>query len=384
MRGMDMLFLIALVAVFTNGIVLGSRSMDDREIKRQLKLLNKPAVKTIKSEDGDIVDCVDIYKQPSLDHPLLKNHTIQMRPSIIPKGIASKSTSKLAQQGWLKSGNCPEGTIPIRRTLKSDLVRAMSVSTMAPLTSDGASSVQQAVWAELTQPNKTTYFAGVKAHINLWNVHVDPEDQYTSSSIYVANKDHDNFINAGWHVFPKFNGDNKTRFFIYWTADGNRNTVCYNHVCKGFVQVDNTIMLGAELYPVSKYNGDQYEVRLTLNLDHEIQSWWLQYGEKLVGYWPLSLFPNFRASLVQWSGQVFKSSAGHPTITQMGSGHFPNEGLYKAAYFANAKVRVREEDYYEIGDAKTHAPKPWCYDIGRIEDGNRFLYGGPGVGPNCA
>lgn len=196
-------------------------------------------------------------------------------------------------------------------------------------------------------------------------------------------------------------------------ADGNRNTVCYNHVCKGFVQVDNTIMLGAELYPVSKYNGDQYEVRLTLNLvrkmwkknikistyyldimfpyslfihfqDHEIQSWWLQYGEKLVGYWPLSLFPNFRASLVQWSGQVFKSSAGHPTITQMGSGHFPNEGLYKAAYFANAKVRVREEDYYEIGDAKTHAPKPWCYDIGRIEDGNRFLYGGPGVGPNCA
>lgn len=48
MRGMDMLFLIALVAVFTNGIVLGSRSMDDREIKRQLKLLNKPAVKTIK------------------------------------------------------------------------------------------------------------------------------------------------------------------------------------------------------------------------------------------------------------------------------------------------------------------------------------------------
>lgn len=48
MRGMEMLFLIALVAVFTNGIVLGSRSMDDREIKRQLKLLNKPAVKTIK------------------------------------------------------------------------------------------------------------------------------------------------------------------------------------------------------------------------------------------------------------------------------------------------------------------------------------------------
>ena len=29
-------------------------------------------------EDGDIIDCVDIYMQPALDHPLLKNHTIQV------------------------------------------------------------------------------------------------------------------------------------------------------------------------------------------------------------------------------------------------------------------------------------------------------------------
>ncbi|KAG5554163.1 hypothetical protein RHGRI_011885 [Rhododendron griersonianum] len=41
----------------------------------QLKLLNKPAVKTIHTEYGDIIDCVDFYKQPAFDHPLLKNHT---------------------------------------------------------------------------------------------------------------------------------------------------------------------------------------------------------------------------------------------------------------------------------------------------------------------
>lgn len=29
------------------------------------------------SEDGDIIDCVDINKQPAFDHPLLKNHKIQ-------------------------------------------------------------------------------------------------------------------------------------------------------------------------------------------------------------------------------------------------------------------------------------------------------------------
>jgi len=31
------------------------------------------------SEDGDIIDCVDIYEQPAFDHPALKNHTIKAR-----------------------------------------------------------------------------------------------------------------------------------------------------------------------------------------------------------------------------------------------------------------------------------------------------------------
>lgn len=32
----------------------------------------------LQSEDGDIIDCVDIYKQPAFDHPALKNHTLQV------------------------------------------------------------------------------------------------------------------------------------------------------------------------------------------------------------------------------------------------------------------------------------------------------------------
>lgn len=32
----------------------------------------------LQSEDGDIIDCVDIYKQLAFDHPALKNHTIQV------------------------------------------------------------------------------------------------------------------------------------------------------------------------------------------------------------------------------------------------------------------------------------------------------------------
>lgn len=49
---------------------------NDLEIERKLEMLNKPAIKSIQSEDGDVIECVDIYKQPSLDHPALKNHKI--------------------------------------------------------------------------------------------------------------------------------------------------------------------------------------------------------------------------------------------------------------------------------------------------------------------
>ncbi|KAF5179430.1 hypothetical protein FRX31_030979 [Thalictrum thalictroides] len=40
------------------------------------------------SSYGDTYDCVDINKKPSLDHPLLKNHTIQMMPNCL--GLAHK------------------------------------------------------------------------------------------------------------------------------------------------------------------------------------------------------------------------------------------------------------------------------------------------------
>ncbi|KAJ4870694.1 hypothetical protein Rs2_47704 [Raphanus sativus] len=104
------------------------------EIDMKLKALNKPALKTIKSEDGDIIDCVDIYKQPAFDHPALRNHKIQMKPSVelgsketnIPSDSSPKPvTSKI----WTKSGQCPVGKIPIRRVSREDISRDSSPSS---------------------------------------------------------------------------------------------------------------------------------------------------------------------------------------------------------------------------------------------------------------
>nr|DAD42085.1 TPA_asm: hypothetical protein HUJ06_000315 [Nelumbo nucifera] len=105
------------------------------EVQKHLKRLNKQAVQSIKSPDGDIIDCVHMAHQPAFDHPFLKNHTIQLRPNFHPEGLYDESKvstrpkdrPRTITQLWHLNGRCPEGTIPIRRTKKEDILRASSV-----------------------------------------------------------------------------------------------------------------------------------------------------------------------------------------------------------------------------------------------------------------
>nr|XP_009777805.1 PREDICTED: uncharacterized protein LOC104227280 [Nicotiana sylvestris] len=106
------------------GITLPNQ--EDLELEKRLKLLNKPAIKIIKTKYGDIYDCVDFYKQPAFDHPLLKNRNYypQMKPSSYMKESDSTiSTSKMFPRTELPDGGCPVGTVPVRRTTKEDLIR---------------------------------------------------------------------------------------------------------------------------------------------------------------------------------------------------------------------------------------------------------------------
>uniref|UniRef100_I1NVP1 Neprosin activation peptide domain-containing protein n=1 Tax=Oryza glaberrima TaxID=4538 RepID=I1NVP1_ORYGL len=68
-----------------------------RQVRSLLKRLNKPPLATIQSLDGDIIDCVHISRQPAFDHPLLKNHTIQMRPSIQPSVMYGEAARPFTQ-----------------------------------------------------------------------------------------------------------------------------------------------------------------------------------------------------------------------------------------------------------------------------------------------
>ncbi|KAI3683063.1 hypothetical protein L1987_83562 [Smallanthus sonchifolius] len=233
-------------------------------------------VKSIKSPDGDIIDCVHISRQPAFSHPALKNHTIKMRPSYYPIEVSSMmNASKVSQeqlvQLWHSNGKCPKGTIPIIRTKNDDPLRANSVKK--------SSFVVQPSFVDYVHLGHEFY--GAKATKNVWNPKVQERDEFSLAQLWLLAGSYSdmNTIEAGWQ------------------------TLC---------------------------------VFVTSNQDPKEGDWWM-HGEVL-GYWPASVFTHLSesASMVYWGGEIINNNThGHHTSTQMGSGHFPEEGFRKASYIKN-------------------------------------------------
>ncbi|KAG5554170.1 hypothetical protein RHGRI_011885 [Rhododendron griersonianum] len=200
----------------------------------QLKLLNKPAVKTIHTEYGDIIDCVDFYKQPAFDHPLLKNHTFHygMKPStpfhVGARDQDSSNFTKPVSIG-LKGGGCPIGTVPIRRITKEDLIRErLSSRTMS--SDDNTPGAHYAVARTRSGSNK---FLGAGAQeISLHNPHASGS-QYSAAKIKIQNGP--DSIEVGWRAGQSH---------------------CFNTRCPGFIIVRSDIPLDWAFHRISQPFGD--------------------------------------------------------------------------------------------------------------------------------
>lgn len=409
------LCLVILCYAAGNGI-LGSG--EKVEILKHLNRLNKPSMKSIKSPDGDIIDCVHISHQAAFDHPSLKNHTIQTRPNFHPKGIndesiklsammkASKEKSSSEKQPtisqlWHENGSCPKGTIPVRRTKKEDILRASSIKSYGK--KNNLSLVAHPSSVDLDLINQSGHqhaiayvegeFYGAKATMNVWDPKIQQPNEFSLSQIWLLGGSFAsdlNSIEAGWQVSPDLYGDSNTRFFTYWTSDAYQATGCYNLLCSGFIQINNEIALGASISPISKYHGSQYDISILIWKDPEQGNWWMQFGKgKVLGYWPASIFSYLSesASMIQWGGEVVNSASdGQHTTTQMGSGHFPEEGFSKSSYFRNVQIVDGSNSLRAPKDIDTFTEQANCYDVqtGKNDGwGSYIYYGGPGRNPNC-
>ncbi|KAG4914060.1 hypothetical protein AAZX31_19G235300 [Glycine max] len=378
-----------------------------QRIQRHLDNINKPPVLTIESPDGDLIDCVHKRKQPALDHPLLKDHKIQKVPTKMPRGMKKVKRTEIrsARQMWHKNGTrCPKGTIPVRRSTVHDVLRAKSLFDFGkkqrrfPLTrrrSDAPDVVsgnghEHAI--AYTGSSQEVY--GAKATINVWEPSIQVVNEFSLSQIWILSGSFDgsdlNSIEAGWQVSPELYGDSRPRLFTYWTSDSYQATGCYNLLCAGFVQTNGRIAIGAAISPISSYESNQYDITILIWKDPKVGNWWMSFGDgTLVGYWPEELFTHLatHATMVEWGGEVVNTRAnGQHTSTQMGSGHFADDGFGKASYFRNLEIVDTDNSLSSVHNILTLAENTNCYDIKSSysnEWGTYFYYGGPGNNPQC-
>ncbi|XP_042510901.1 uncharacterized protein LOC122086233 [Macadamia integrifolia] len=395
------LLLITLLALLASSSIIlsyngvyGVRSLttmeekeEDLELERQLKYLNKPAVKSIKTEYGEIYDCVDFYKQSAFDNPLLKNHKPEMSSSI-PRQTHNETSSEVDPLDYLRldDGGCPSGTVPIRRTTKEDLIRWKSYSNSSENFHQFLDEGPGKHFAGYQLKNENLKYHGGSAYLSIHNPSVSP-NQYSGAMIWAQGGQ--NHVQVGWHVNPKLYGDTKTHFFGHWTADGSQKTGCFNSICSGFVQVNKDTPLGTVISQTSTYGEDPYSVPVFLYQDKKSRNWWIALGEKStnIGYWPKELFNSIRESapVVGWRGEVYTPQGEQDP--PMGSGHFLSEGglpaYKKTAYFRAVRVNGDDDIARGPNDASLETVTNGCFiaeDFPYINDFWRhtFFYGGPG------
>ncbi|XP_031390924.1 uncharacterized protein LOC116203369 [Punica granatum] len=202
---------------------------EDLELERRLKVINKPARESFKQADyGAMIDCIDIYKQLAFDHPLLKNHKIQMKPGKFVDGVKK--------------------TNPVRTSLPA----VPQIKYLCLLLEQ-----LHFIWIIFFIYSAVRLFEGqnygANATINVWSLSV-LSDQLSGAVISIVNglnvPGQLNNIQTGWLVNP-YLYKNYTRLFTLWTADSYHKTGCYNVLCPGFLQVSMKIPLGLILRPTS-------------------------------------------------------------------------------------------------------------------------------------
>ncbi|CAL5442433.1 unnamed protein product [Camellia sinensis] len=323
-----------------NGIEADWRSLtkeEDLELEEQLKHLNKPAVKTI-----------------------------QMKPTSLPNRSRDQVSSKDSKplHIGLKGGDCPVGTVPIKRTTKEDLIREKLASKiMTPADDTGGADWRYfyAIVETIDGPNK---YSGTSAVLSVHQPDVVGK-QYSAGRMMIQNGP--DSLQVGWRVDPSLFGD-------------ARQSHCFNTNCPGFVIVGTDIPLGSVIGKVSIRGGIPVEVGIYILQDLANGNWWLRVANTNVGFWPKRILDGGLANLashVEWGGEVF-SPLGTPKPA-MGGGHFLIESTSYDAYSRSIALKSPsggDTHTYEFTNSRK------LYDV--KDEGNRgayfghvVLYGGP-------
>ncbi|EOA28514.1 hypothetical protein CARUB_v10024729mg [Capsella rubella] len=388
---LKMLFLLGCIVYFGDITSLSNHFVDAKifknfsefEIEEQLKVINKPAMQIIKTTQGDLYGCVDFYKQPAFDHPLMKNHISHYKMQESPILQKSRSNNEKFGYLWENGIGCPIGTVPIKRISKDELLRLnMFSDKFRPQGSWNFTYSQYNVNANqhhfavsrTKTKGKSYYGAAMIMTVN------DPKvefEQYSSARMHIQIGD--DFIQAGWTVNPKLYSDKRTRTFVYAKIGENQ---CYNNMCSvGIIMVRPDISLGMDLGPPA-IRGSPVGVYCEYGIfkDKANGNWWLKFGGHDIGYWPEKIFQESSATNIEWGGEVYSASMPSP---QMGNGHFPVARTGYDAIIFNRTIVDESFKIVENIDREAFSDNTRGYNLidGTFSEPhmiNKLNYGGPG------
>ncbi|XP_076923790.1 protein neprosin-like [Bidens hawaiensis] len=311
---------------------------------------------------------------------LKRNETILKEELDIKK--MKDVTIPITSQLWQRSGNCPEGTILIRRIQNKFLNnndhaygrKKPSEPRYQETTLENAtnSPVNHSVSEVITEGYS---YSGAQVDMKVWTPYVEKEDEYSTSRVVIKN--------GGAYDFELVETG--------WAADGSRTTGCFDLTCPGFVQVNHKIALGAAIYPVTKPYGLPYVITVHIYKDPETNNWWVRYGNYIdIGYWPSELFEllKFQGVEVKWGGEVYSTRVKtHPhTATAMGNGQTPPAIFDNCGTMSRMRVEQNHGPLMMPEWTDVNVDEYRCYDILYIVDyvaDPVFFYGGPGRSPWC-
>ncbi|KAG6737319.1 hypothetical protein POTOM_058835 [Populus tomentosa] len=397
MRKIIKLVAIVLTAyIASNGCVVNGRSIhsEDVELEKELAAINKPSIKTIETEYGDIYDCVDINKQPAFDHPLLKDHKAKTRPSLALEKIlrASRKDASLLETNPTKIGleeGCTAGSVPLRRATKEDLRRAKS--SFKRLSSFEPSNPGQGYdfAGIVTTPPANVLFKGIAARMSVYQPPVSSQHSSTALiQLQTQTETKVGSIQVGWTIDPELYGDSRARLFTKWSEEHD-GTVdgCYNTLCSGFVVTNPNIPIDTAFNDVSIAQRSQVFQWMMVTLDPLSQDWWLSMQDDniRIGYWPRELFSFSGFSVggynATWGGLVHTGTDVSPA---MGSGIFEDGNYNSTCNMVKVQVNIGNT-FVSPYDNPVQVLQSRCFEASKqnTHPDCRFQFGGPGGLPNA-
>ncbi|KAG7532435.1 Neprosin activation peptide [Arabidopsis thaliana x Arabidopsis arenosa] len=338
-------------------------------------------------------ECVDIYKQPSLQHSKLKNHRIQMRPSDEVLAMLSGDTSaenlsddEMVAEFDIPEEGCPQGQVPIHKPRNLNHTE----KPFQPINGYGTVGQHAAIMKKID----AIPWRGASAWISIYQPKLRNKEQFSMALIWLNTENQGERTSAqfGWAVIPELYGDYRTRLTAYWSPDKLENG-CYNTKCKGFVQIDRRIFLGAGFSKTSVVGGTQFKAFFSINQDPKTKNLLLTVGKIYIGYWPEELLPYFfnGAEAVIYGGFTNAPSENIQLFNivspPMGNGNKPLDeevDLKHTCYMHSLKYVTPDYKSVDIDSNKVTevADAGKCYDVIYFDKlgqyGQAFTFGGPG------